>query len=326
MEARPRIWIIDEEWPDYEVETRLLQEAFPGCDLRFSGNDYAADLEAFGTEADAVLCQIYVEMPRSTLERMGRCRVVSVFGGGFDRVDTQAARERGVQVTFVPGYCVEDVSDHVLASIYHANKRITAYGEALSRGIWGAQAVERPVRRICGSTLFVVGLGRIGSAAARKASALGLRGLAFDPYVTDQAFQAAGATRVSWEQGFREADFLSVHAKLTPETEGLVGARELGWMKPSATVINTARGPILDEDALVEAVRSERLAGAYLDVIRTEPPVLSDPVFHCPRILVTPHISYLSEQSFLELRTRATTNVIRVLQGLPVEDSVEAKG
>ena len=326
MGWKPLVWIIDEEWPDYSVETGLLEEAFPGCDIRFSGNDYAADLEAFGAEADAVLCQIYVEMPRATLERMGRCRVVSVFGGGFDRVDTEAARERGIQVTFVPGYCVEDVSDHVLASLYHANKRITAYGEVLGRGIWGAQAVERPARRICGSTLTVVGLGRIGSATARKAAALGMRVLAFDPYVSDEAFAAAGAERVSWEQGFREADFLSIHAKLTPETEGLVGARELGWMKPSATVVNTARGPILDEDALVAAVRDGRLAGAYLDVIRTEPPVLSDPVFHCPGILVTPHISYLSEQSFLELRTRATANAVRVLQGLPVEDSVEAVG
>ena len=326
MGWKPLVWIIDEEWPDYSVETELLEEAFPGCDIRFSGNDYAADLEAFGAEADAVLCQIYVEMPRATLEWMGRCRVVSVFGGGFDRVDTEAARERGIQVTFVPGYCVEDVSDHVLASLYHANKRITAYGEALGRGIWGAQAVKRPARRICGSTLTVVGLGRIGSATARKAAALGMRVLAFDPYVSDEAFAAAGAERVSWEQGFREADFLSIHAKLTPETEGLVGARELGWMKPSATVVNTARGPILDEDALVAAVRDGRLAGAYLDVIRTEPPVLSDPVFHCPGILVTPHISYLSEQSFLELRTRATTNAVRVLQGLPVEDSVEAVG
>ena len=326
MGWKPLVWIIDEEWPDYSVETGLLEEAFPGCDIRFSGNDYAADLEAFGAEADAVLCQIYVEMPRATLERMGRCRVVSVFGGGFDRVDTEAARERGIQVTFVPGYCVEDVSDHVLASLYHANKRITAYGEALRRGIWGAHAVERPARRIRGSVLTVVGLGRIGSATARKAAALGMRVLAFDPYVSDEAFAAAGAERVSWEQGFREADFLSIHAKLTPETEGLVGARELGWMKPSATVVNTARGPILDEDALVAAVRDGRLAGAYLDVIRTEPPVLSDPVFHCPGILVTPHISYLSEQSFLELRTRATTNAVRVLQGLPVEDSVEAVG
>ena len=326
MGWKPLVWIIDEEWPDYSVETELLEEAFPGCDIRFSGNDYAADLEAFGAEADAVLCQIYVEMPRATLERMGRCRVVSVFGGGFDRVDTEAARERGIQVTFVPGYCVEDVSDHVLASLYHANKRITAYGEALRRGIWGAQAVERPARRIRGSVLTVVGLGRIGSATARKAAALGMRVLAFDPYVSDEAFAAAGAERVSWEQGFREADFLSIHAKLTPETEGLVGARELGWMKPSATVVNTARGPILDEDALVAAVRDGRLAGAYLDVIRTEPPVLSDPVFHCPGILVTPHISYLSEQSFLELRTRATANAVRVLQGLPVEDSVEAVG
>lgn len=323
--SKPLIWIIDEEWPDYDVEKALLEKAFPGCDLRFSGNDYGADLDAFGSKAEGILCQVYVDMPRETIERLDRCRILSVFGGGYDRVDYRAARERGIEVTFVPGYCVEDVSDHVIASIYHANKKITAYGPALEAGLWGAPAVKEPVRRIAGSTLFVVGLGRIGGTVARKAKALGMDVLAFDPYVEPSRFESLGVLPVAWEEGFRQADFLSVNAKLTAETEGMIDGAALALMKPTAYVINTARGAIVDEEALVDAVNGGRLAGASLDVVRREPPRLSDPVFHCPSILVTPHISYLSEQSFGELRRRATENVIDVLQGRPVRDRVDSK-
>lgn len=322
---KPLIWIIDEEWPDYDVEKELLQGAFPEGEIRFSGNDYGDDLADFGWKADAILCQIYVDMPGETIARLERCRIISVFGGGYDRVDYKAARQKGMEVTFVPGYCVEDVSDHVIASIYHGNKKITTYGRAIKEGYWGALAVKEPVRRIGGATLFIIGLGRIGSAVAVKAKALGMKVVAFDPYVETGHFRSLGVTPVTWEEGFREADFLSINAKLTEETEGMVDAEALALMKPSAQVINTARGALVDEEALIDAVRSGRLAGASLDVIRREPPCLDDPVFHCPNILVTPHISYFSEQSFRELRQRATQNVIDVLQGRPVRDRVDAE-
>jgi len=321
--VKPLIWIIDEEWPDYEVERRLLREAFPDCTIRFSKNDFRNDLEDFGRDAEGILAQIYVDLDAEAIGRLERCRGISVFGGGYDRVDTAAAARRGITVTFVPGYCVEDVSDHAIACIYDFSKRIRSYGGAIREGLWGAPAVRRPARRIRGSRLLVVGLGRIGRATAAKARALGMEVSAFDPYVDEGTMLSLGVTKTDLETGLAEADFVSLHAKLTGETEGLIGARELARMRREAYLINTARGRIVREADLIEAVRRGVIAGAALDVIAEEPPAFTEAVLECPGILVTPHISYLSRESFLELKTRATTNLIQVLRGEPVADRAD---
>jgi D-3-phosphoglycerate dehydrogenase len=320
---KPLIWIIDEEWPDYEVERKLLGEAFPGCEIRFSKNDFRADLEEFGKGADGILAQIYVDLDEGAIGKLERCRAISVFGGGYDRVDTEAAARKGITVTFVPGYCVEDVSDHAIACIYDCNKRVRSYRDPLREGLWGAPAVKHPVRRVRGSKLLVLGLGRIGRATAAKARALGMEVEAYDPYVDDETMRSLGVTKTNLESGLAAADFVSIHAKLTDETEGLIGPAELARMKSGAYLINTARGRIVREEALIEAVRNGVIAGAALDVIAQEPPSFSEPVLDCPGILVTPHISYLSRESFLELKTRATTNLIKVLKGEPVADRAD---
>ena len=317
---KPLIWIIDEEWSDYDVEERILNEEFPNCIIKYSGNDYKKDLEEFGKKADAIICQVYVDLPKETIEKLENCKIIALFGGGYDRINVKCANERGIKVTFVPGYCVEDLSDYVMAGIFHCNKKLDYYYKNIQNGLWGAQAVEKPINRINSSTLLIIGLGKIGTAVAVKAKALNMHVIAYDPYVDEDTMKSIGVTKVEWNYGIESADFISINTKLTTETENLISLDDFKKMKKSVYIINTARGKVIVESDLIKAVKEGMIAGAVLDVVSKEPPNLNNEIFNCENILITPHISYISNQSFLELKTRAAQNVVKILNGQEVVD------
>lgn len=312
---RPLFWIIDEEWSDYDLERTLLTEKYPGCTIRFSKYDYQKDLDAFGAQADAILCQIYTRIPADSLARLAKCRGIAIYGGGYDRIDVAAARSLGIGVTNVSDYCREDLADYVMAAIYHFNKRMLSAQKEMEKGRWGAQAVRARVRRVQGATLLVIGLGRIGKVVAQKGRALGMTVVAYDPYVDDATMAGLGVAKVAWEEGLARADFISIHAILNRETQGMITFEDFTRMKPSAYLVNTARGGIIVEKDLIRAVRERRIAGAALDVIETEPPALTEAIFQCPNVIVTPHISYISEESYAELKRRTIENAIAMLEG-----------
>lgn len=312
---QPFIWIIDEEWPDYKLEEELLAKIYPGCTIKYSTYDTASDLATFGQQVDAVICQVYAQITAEMIAKMPNCKAIAVYGGGFDRVDIGAAKQQGVKVTNVSGYCAEDIADYVLSGIYHFNKRLPYYADGIKAGLWGAPAVEKPIRRVKGSKLLIVGLGRIGSAVAKKAQAVHIEVCAYDPYVTAEAMAEKKVTKVTLYEGLAQADFVSVNAIYTPETEGLLGYGEFQKMKPTAYLINSARGKILVEKDLIRAVNEGLLAGALVDVIAVEPPTGKEDILHSKNIIVTPHISYISIDSYTELKTRAVGNVIKILNG-----------
>lgn len=321
---KPVIWIIDEEWADYDVETAALKKAFPECEIHCSKYDYANDLAKFGSEVDGILSQVYTTIGAKEIEKLDKCKVISVFGGGYDRVDVRSAREKGIQVAFVPGYCVEDVSDYVIAAIFHCNKHITSFSPQMADKLWGSPALPEPGRRIKNSKLLIIGLGRIGSAVAKKAKALGMGVFAYDPYVSESNMVSIGVSKVeSLIDGLAKADYISINAKLTPETEKLLGEEEIASMKATSYIINTARGRIIDEKAMIKAVNSNKIAGAVLDVVGIEPPTFDEDVFNAEKILVTPHISYLSAQAYDELKHRTADNLIKVLNNEPISDIAE---
>lgn len=312
---KPLIWIIDEEWPGYTLEKQVFDAAFPTYDLRFSSNAYADDLLAFGHRADAVLAQISVNIDAAFLAKLETCKVLSVYGSGYNNVDIAAARKQGIPVAFVPGYCAQDIAEYILAAVCSFQKGLTGYENVIDQGLWGAQAVPAPGHRIGAGTLLVAGFGRIGGIVAQKASALGMRILAYDPFVREEALKSSGAQAVSLEEGLEQADFVSVHTTYMPGMKPLFSGAEFARMKPSAVFINASRGGVIDQDALVRAVATGTIRGAALDVLVSEPPAPDDPVLHTPGILVTPHISYYSEDSLAELQTRAAQNVAAVLTG-----------
>lgn len=323
MEKKIKVWIIDEEWPDYEAETAVLKKELPGCEIRYSNYDFAKDLEEFGQYADIILIQIYVDMTADIINRLQNCKGIAVYGGGYDRVDIAAARAKGIGVTNVHGYCVEDIADYVMSAIYSVCKPLTGYAQAIADGLWGAQAVkDRIAHRISARRLFIAGLGMIGKGVAQKALQMGIEVMAYDPFVSDEDMRAMGVQPVSMEEGFSQADFVSVHIKCTEETTNLITKKYFSLMKPTAYLINTARGRILNEADLIEAVKSGRIKGAFLDVVTSEPPTGSEEIFHTPGITVTPHICYISDESYRELKQRTAYNAIKMLRGRATPDLV----
>lgn len=311
----PLFWIIDEEWPDYKVETEILKEKYPGCSIKFSGNDYQKDLDEFGYKADAIIAQVYVRIPEETINKLENCKGIALFGGGFDRVDIEAARKKGIMVTNVQGYCAEDLADYVMASVFHFGKKLDFFAENMKKGGWGAQTSKVQIKRIKESTLMIIGCGRIGSTVAKKAKAFNMRVIAYDPYVGKEEMSAIGAEKTGLEEGLRAADYVSINAKYYEGTHHLIKRKHFEMMKNSAYLINTARGGIIEEKDLIAAVNEGLIAGAAIDVITNEPPGSGEAVFDCEGIVVTPHISYISEESYTELKVRAANNALKMLIG-----------
>lgn len=318
-------WIIDEEWPDYASETELLQHDHPGCEIRFSKELNTQDIEEFAPIADAVICQINIPIKGDLLSKMKNCKAVSVYGAGYNNVDVAAASELGIAVTNVPGYCAEDVADYVMAAIYRDNKRIDFYADKLAGGLWGAQAVEEKTRRISSYKLFIIGFGFIGQKLAAKAAGVGMSVMYYDAYPSaamEQFAEQAGVRKVTIEEGLAEADIISVHMALTSETKNFFSDEVFAKMKPGVHFINASRGGVVDEAALIRAAKSKQVSLATLDVLVNEPPKADDPILGVPNICVTPHISYLSQDSLQELQIRAAKNASNIVLGKEIPEIV----
>jgi len=262
--------------------------------------------------ADALLVT-YAKITAEMIQQMTRCRIISRFGIGVDNVDIPAATGRGIVVTKVPDYCIDEVSDHAVALLLALVRKIPFSNAQVHGGQWAMSAVV-PIHRLRGSVLGLVGFGRIPQLVAPKAKAFGIRVVAFDPYVPSEIFAHAGVERVDFSELLKVSDYVSIHSPLLPETKDLFNDQTLRQMKPTAYLINTARGPIVDQAALARALNAGALAGAALDVMPQEPPVDS-PLLGRANVIITPHTSFYSEESLVDLQVKAAQEVVRVLGG-----------
>ena len=261
--------------------------------------------------ADAVIVNL-VTLDAAALSRLPRCRVIARLGVGYNNVDIAAARARGIVVTNVPDYCREEVSDHALALMLALVRKLPLANADVHRGVW-KQLGYRPIRRLNTLTLGLVGFGRLARALARKALALGLRVIAHDPYAAADA--ASEVQLLPLDALLAEADVISVHAPHVPGAPALIGRAELQRMKAGAILINTSRGELIDEAALVAALEAQHLAGAALDVLAVEPLAADSPLRGRPDVLLTPHMAFYSEESLVDLQRSAADEVARVLAG-----------
>ena len=245
---------------------------------------------------------------------MQRCMIISRLGTGYDAIDYQAAAERGIWVTNVPDYGVDEVSTHALALLLALERNLKEHFNLIDGGEWKYLQAKHPIRRLKGQTLGVLGYGRIGSEMGRKGKGVGFRVIAHDPWLSDDQIRERGAEPVDFATLLRESDAIS-HIPLSAETRQIINADALRQMKPTAFLINTARGEIVDIDALVEAVRNGIIAGAGIDVLPVEPPSPDLPILHEPRIIVTPHIAWASNEAAVDMRRRGAEDVVRVLRG-----------
>ena len=264
-------------------------------------------------EADAIITELH-PVTAGMLDTFDRCRIVACASTGYDYVDVAAATTRNIWVTNCPGYCTDEVATHTIALLLGQARRLPLLRRRVLQNEWDPRPA-RPLRHVKGQTLGIIGWGRIGRAVSAKALALGFRVLADDPYVDRRQMEAAGVEPAGQETVLRDSDYVSLHTPLTGETRGLIDARRLGLMKPSAYLINTARGALIDEGALLEAVRKGTIAGAALDVLTTEPPAPDHPFLHDDRFFVTPHSAWCSEEADAAVWEWAAGYVANVLSG-----------
>jgi D-3-phosphoglycerate dehydrogenase len=283
----------------HDVELRVL-----ACRTPEEVADQAGD-------ADVLITQ-YVPITAAALDALPRCRLVVRYGVGVDNVDLQAATERGVWVANVPDYGRDEVADHTLALAMAQLRGVAALDRSVRDGTWDLEPA-RPLRRLATLTWGVVGCGAIGTAVARRAAGLGMRVLGYDlPTVRS----GAPIERVPLEELLEEADLVSLHAALTPDTHHLVGAAALARMRPTAHLVNTARGGLVEEAALLAALDAGELAGAALDVLEHEPPDgLGWKLARHPRVVATPHAAWYSEEAFHTLKSEVAREALRVLEG-----------
>jgi len=250
----------------------------------------------------------------STIGTLERCKIISRVGVGLDNIDLPAATARGIWVTNVPDYAIDEVSMHAIALMLAQMRRIPTYAAATRAGHWDGSTAST-MRRPGLTTLGVLGFGRIGRAVAAKARGLGLRVLAHDPQLPAASIAAAGVEPMGWEALLRAVDYLSLHLPLAPGSRPLIDTEALALLSPHAYLINTARGGLIDEVALLAALQSGRLAGAALDVLTIEPPAPDHPLLADPRVIVTPHIAWGSAEASEDVRTKGADEVVRVLRG-----------
>ena len=313
--------ITDHHYHDITNAERVLAQA--GIDLVVGQCRSEDDAIAFGRDADAVINQ-HCPVTDRVLASWPRCRGVVHFGKGVDNIDVAAATRRGIWVTNVRDANWDEVSNHVLALMLAWARGLLAFDRHVRAGGWSYRGAV-PRHRLAGQTLGIVGFGDIGRLLARKARGLGMQVLAH----TRHPSAVEGVEFVPLPDLLRRADFVSIHAPLTVETAGLIGAPELGLMKPSAFLVNTARGGVVDQAALVEALRERRIAGAGLDVLDPEPPSPGDPILALDNVVLTPHVAWYSEESREHVTVEAAREVVRILRAerpkSPVNPAVVAR-
>jgi len=317
MTAGAKVVIADYDFGDVDVERKILEAA--GLRLVAIQAKSEDELIAEARDCDAVINQ-YAHVGAKTIAAMSHCRVIARYGIGVDNVDVDAATKRGILVTNVRDYCTEEVADHAIAMMLVLARKLARYDRATHAGHWHWKS-GRPVYRLRDRTLGIVALGRIARAIAHRARGFGLRVIAYDPYVDDSVFERHGVTRVDKKQLVEQSDYVIVQCPLTDETRHFFGEAELRRMKPHAILINTGRGPEVDNAALYRALKEGWIAAAGLDDLEEEPAkrrhwsAADNPLFTLDDVIVTPHCAYYSEESIQMAREVAASEVARVLTG-----------
>jgi D-3-phosphoglycerate dehydrogenase / 2-oxoglutarate reductase len=263
-----------------------------------------------------VILTTWIRFPPEAIRTLERCRLLVRYGIGVDTIDLATATECGIVVANAPTHCMHEVADHAAGLAIGLARRIPWLDREVRAGNWSAAQRELwGVRRLSTQTLGVIGLGKIGRLFAQRMAPFGFRILGHDPYLSHEQIRALGAIPTALDDLLRESDLVSLHVPLTPETRRLIDAGKLALMKPSAAIVNTSRGPVIDEAALIQALQEDRLFGAALDVLEQEPPAPDNPLLQMDpmRVILTPHFAASSAEIFPDLHAEVSAAVAAVL-------------
>ena len=308
-----KIVITDHRFPNVDEERHSVEAA--GGQLIVAQTTEESQVARLCSDADGVLA-VRAPITRGVIEAMERCRIIVRYGIGVETVDIPAATERGIMVANVPDYCVDEVSDHTLTLLLMLNRQVSSAMALAKEARWSMASMPL-LRRLKGQVCGLFGAGQIGSVLASKVAHLGLKALTYDPYLSEERAEELGIEKVSFDSLLTRSDYISIHAPLTPDTHHIFSEAALNRMNPSAFLINTARGGLIDEAALIAALDAGRIAGAALDVLEfeTEQSPLRTRLVNHPKIIVTAHSAWFSEEARATLQSRAIAQVLACLRG-----------
>jgi D-3-phosphoglycerate dehydrogenase len=312
------VLVTDYTWPNTSVEEEVLKAANARLLVAQVGDEN--ELLSLVPQADAILT-CFKKVSAAVVRAGEKLQVIGRYGIGVDNIGVDEATRLGIPVTNVPAYCLDEVAEHALALMLACARNIPHYNQAIRVDDWALNA-QRPLFRVRGKVLGIVGFGKIGQTLAVKAASLGLKVVAYSPRPDVDAAQRLNVELVSLDDLLKQADFVSLHVPMKPATRHLINAERLRQMKPTAFLINTARGGLIDHDALLQALQDGWIAGAGLDVFDPEHLEADHPLFALPNVIATPHVAFYSEESLAELQTKAAANVVAILTGRRPESVV----
>ena len=306
-----KVYVTDYEYATLEPEKRELNKI--GAIMIPKQCKTEEDVIRECKDASGLIDQ-YAPITRKVMESLPDLKVVGRYGVGVNTIDVDAATELGIQVLNVPDYCMDEVSNQAISLMLACHRKLNILNSQVHHNGWDYK-IAKPIHRLQGQTLGLLGFGRIPKMVAQKAKAFGLNIIAYDPYVTPEVGLQYNVTILPLKDVLQKADIISVHVPLTKDTENLLNEQTLSWMKPEAIVINTSRGPLIDEKALYHALKDKKLGYAGLDVTVQEPIQKDNPLLTLDNVIITPHVAWYSEEAELELKTKVAQGVADVLSG-----------
>lgn len=303
-----KVVITDCDHPDIEEEKKVFTQI--RAELIWAQAKEEKEILRVCKDAEGLLNQ-YALMTRKVLEKLPKCKVIARYGVGVDSIDLQAATDLGIVVANVPDYCVQEVAVQAVTLLMALIRKIAFFDQSVRSGQWDFRQ-GMPINRIRGKTMGLVGCGKIGLELAKMISSMGVRVISFDPYLQKAS---GGIELVDLDTLLKESDFISIHCPLNKSTRHLIGEKAFHQMKKRPLIVNTARGPIIDEMALIEALKGGLVSGAGLDVLEKEPPDPQSPLLTMENVIFSPHVGFYSEESIRELNRRTAESVADVLLG-----------
>ena len=304
------VLITDYAWPSIEPEKKILEEA--GAKVIIAPSTDEKTLIDLAKQSDAILT-CFAHVNSKVIESAKKCVAIGRFGVGVDNIDIEKATESGIAVTYVPDYCIDEVSDHVFALLLSWNRKLIQLNDSVKSSGWGSMKLNMRIMRLRGKTLGIIGFGRIGQSVANKAKVFGLKVIVYDPnnhQNTNNEIQY-----VELNELLTNSDFITLHAPSNNSTHKMIGADQFNLMKKDAFIINCARGALIDEKALYKALTQNQISGAGLDVMIENIPSITNPLFKLENFIVTPHTAFFSQESTLELEQRGAMEVVKVING-----------
>ncbi len=309
-----RILFSDYDYASVEIEEKVIRKSLPDVEFIHAQCKTEEDVIEVAKGVDAIINQ-YAPISRNVIEKLSNCKVVARYGVGVNTIDIDAAAEKNITVCNVTDYCLDEVSDHAMTLILSLARKVTLFNNQVKEGDWDFKAGS-PIFRLRGRVLGLLSFGNIAKKVAVKGQAFGLKVIAYDPFIPTEVAKEYNVELVELDDLLRRSDFVSIHTPLTNDTHHIIGAEQLKLMKEEAFIVNTSRGALIDEKALIQALHNNEIAGAGLDVLEVEPIPVDNPLLEMDQVLINPHAAWHSVEAQEELKTKTAQNVADVLTGV----------